>query len=89
MTYMYTLKTIPTKFDAFLVKNFWAGFFGWPNFTAKPNGYLGLPRSNINCEFRVIDVYRREGNKLKENWVFIDMLHFFKQQGIDILENLK
>ena len=33
----------------------------------------------------MIDVYRREGNKLKENWVFIDMLHFFNQQGVDIL----
>ena len=72
-----------------IAEGHYSGFFGWPNFTAKPNGYLGLPRSNINCEFRVIDVYRREGNKLKENWVFIDMLHFFKQQGIDILENSK
>ena len=40
MTYMYTLKTIPTKFDAFLVKNFWAGFFGWP----KIMGSLGGPK---------------------------------------------
>ena len=62
------------------------GFFGWPNFKAKATGgYLGLPSNDKLCEFRVIDVYRREGNKLKENWVFIDMLHFFNQQGVDIL----
>jgi hypothetical protein len=36
-------------------------------------------------EFRVIDIYRREGDKLAENWVFIDLLHFWKTQGIDIL----
>ena len=38
MTYMYTLKKIPTKFDAFLVKNFWAGFFGWPKIMGSLGG---------------------------------------------------
>lgn len=68
----------------------YGGFFGWPNFKAKATGgYLGLPPSDKSCEFRVIDIYRREGDKLKENWVFIDMLYFFNQQGIDILGRLK
>jgi hypothetical protein len=35
---------------------------------------------------RVVDIYRRDGNKLAENWVFIDMLYFLKQQGLDVLE---
>ncbi len=34
-------------------------------------------------------MYRREGKKLIENWVFIDLLHFWKILGIDILKNLK
>tara|TARA_B110000908_G_C10225223_1_gene437559 strand:+ start:568 stop:1569 length:1002 start_codon:yes stop_codon:yes gene_type:complete len=68
----------------------YSGFFGWPNFTAKPTGgFMGLPPSDKDCEFRVIDVYRREGDKLKENWVFIDIMHFFNQMGIDILGDLK
>lgn len=68
----------------------YSGFFGWPNFIAKPTGgFMGLPPSDKPCEFRVIDIYRREGDKLKENWIFIDMLHFFAQQKIDILGNLK
>lgn len=67
----------------------YGGFFGWPNFTAKnTGGYLGLPYSDTPCEFRVIDIYRREGDKLKENWIFIDMLHVFNQQGIDILGSI-
>ncbi|MDB3875517.1 ester cyclase [Amylibacter sp.] len=67
----------------------YGGFFGWPNFSAKPTGgYLGLPPSDTIGEFRVIDIYRREGDKLKENWIFIDLLHFFKQQGVDILNKL-
>ena len=68
----------------------YSGFFGWPNFKAKATGgYLGLPSNQKLCEFRVIDVYRRDGDKLKENWVFLDMLHFFNQQGVDILGELE
>jgi hypothetical protein len=34
---------------------------------------------------RVIDIYRRDGDKLAENWIFIDLLHFWNMQGVDIL----
>jgi len=64
------------------------GFFGWPNFTAKhTGGFLGLPSSDKRAEFRVIDIYRRDGDKLAENWVFIDLLHMMKQMGVDVLEH--
>ena len=73
-----------------IAEGHYSGFFGWPNFTVKPTGgFMGLPPSDKSCEFRVIDVYRRDGEKLKENWVFIDLLHFFKQQSVDILNNLE
>ncbi len=63
------------------------GFFGFPNFTAEPTGgFMSMPATGKPGEFRVIDIYRREGDKLVENWVFIDLLHFWKQQGVDILE---
>ncbi|MDV7143407.1 ester cyclase [Tropicimonas sp. TH_r6] len=64
----------------------YGGFFGWPNFTATPTGgFMGLPGTGKPGEFRVIDIYRRAGDKLAENWIFIDLLHFWKQQGVDIL----
>jgi len=73
-----------------IAEGHYSGFFGWPNFIAKPTGgFMGLAPSEKLCEFRVIDIYRREGKKLKENWVFIDMLYFFKQQNIDILDNIE
>ena len=34
-------------------------------------------------------MYRREGDKLSENWIFIDLLHFWNQQGVDILDRIK
>ena len=73
-----------------IAEGHYSGFFGWPNFIAKPTGgFMGLSPSEKLCEFRVIDIYRRQGNKLKENWVFIDILYFFKQQNIDILDNIE
>lgn len=65
----------------------YGGFFGWPNFQATPTGgFMGMPASEKPGEFRVIDIYRRGEDKLAENWIFIDLLHFWKGQGVDILE---
>lgn len=69
-----------------LAEGNYGGFFGWPNFTARPTGgFMGMPASDKPGEFRVIDIYRRQGDKLAENWVFIDLLHFWNQQGVDLL----
>ena len=68
----------------------YAGFFGWPNLTNTPiGGFLGLPASNIAADTRVVDIYRREGEKLSENWVLIDLPWWLKQQGVDVLERTK
>ena len=70
-----------------LAEGNYAGFFGWPNLTNTPSGgFLGLPASDQACDMRVVDIYRREGEKLAENWVFIDLPWWLKQQGLDILE---
>ena len=44
-----------------------------------------MPATGQLGEFRVIDIYRRSGDKLAKNWVFIDLLHYWKSQGVDIL----
>ncbi|MCA2002351.1 MAG: ester cyclase, partial [Chloroflexi bacterium] len=49
----------------------------------------GLPGGKVNAEMQVVDVYRREGDKLAENWVFIDLLYWLKQQGLDVLERTR
>lgn len=73
-----------------LAEGHFGGFFGWPNFTATLSGsFMGMPATGKRAEFRVIDIYRRDGDKLAENWIFIDLLHFWKQQGVDILSRMK
>ena len=66
------------------------GFFGWPNLTLTPTGgFMGMPTTGTPGDMRVIDIYRRQGDKLSENWIFIDLLHFWNQQGLDILGRMK
>ena len=66
------------------------GFFGWANLTNTPTGgFLGLPGSNVRADMRVVDIYRRDGDKLAENWVFIDLLHWLSMQGLDVLARLR
>lgn len=66
-----------------------AAFFGWSNLTNRATGGLmGLPESTA-AEMRVVDVYRREGDKLAENWIFIDLLHWLDMQGLDVLARMR
>lgn len=67
----------------------YGGFFGWPNLTlTNSNGFMGVPTNDAPADMRVVDIYRRAGDKLAENWIFIDMLHFLKMQGVDVLAEL-
>jgi predicted ester cyclase len=69
-----------------LAEGEFGGFFGWPNLTLEPTGgFMGMPATGKRGEMRIIDIYRRKEGKLAENWVFIDLLHFWKQQGVDVL----
>jgi hypothetical protein len=68
----------------------YACWFGWSNLSMKSTGgFLGLPASDTVTEMRVVDIYRRDGEKLAENWVHIDILHFLSLQGLDILKRVK
>jgi len=75
-----------TNHIARLAEGAYGGFFGWPNFTAEPSGgFMGMPATKQLGEFRVIDIYRRAGDKLAENWIFIDIPHFWMSQGVDVI----
>lgn len=64
---------------------------GWPHMHGSHlhGGWLGLPPSGKHLELRVMDIWRREGDKLKENWVGIDIIHMCKQMGLDVFEMMK
>ena len=65
------------------------GFFGYPSLTMRSTGgFLGLTASSQEADMRIVDLYRRDGDKLAENWIFIDILHFLNMQGVDVLARL-
>ena len=60
--------------------------FGYANMIVRnAGGYMGMTAAPRPVEMRVCDVYRRAGGKLAENWIFIDILHYLHQQGLDVL----
>ena len=68
----------------------YCGFFGWANLSNRnTGGFLGLPEAKVPAEMRVVDIYRREGDKLAENWVLIDLPHYLAQQGLDVFARLR
>lgn len=72
-----------------LAEGNYGGFFGWPNFRAKQRGgFMGMAGNDTDCDFRVIDIYRRDGDTLAENWIFIDLLYWLMQQGDDVLTRM-
>ncbi len=52
--------------------------------THSGGGWLGLPPTGQQLELRVMDIWRREGDLLKENWVAIDICHMLDQMGLDV-----
>ena len=71
-----------------LAEGNYGGFLGWPNLTLTPvGGFMGLP-AGPTADMGVVDIYRRDGDMLAENGVFIDMLHVLKMQGLYVLARL-
>jgi predicted ester cyclase len=60
---------------------------GWPsiNATHLGEGWIGIPATNNRITQRIMDFWRRDGDLLAENWVFIDMVDLIAQFGIDLL----
>ena len=59
---------------------------GWPSINATHMGdsWLGLPATNQRITQRIMDFWRRDGDLLAENWVFIDMVDLLSQIGVDV-----
>ena len=65
----------------------YAATAGWREVIATHLGeYLGHPPTGKHIEFRVMDFWRREGDLLLENWVFIDLIDTFRQFGVDLFQ---
>ncbi|WP_311172156.1 ester cyclase [Halobellus ordinarius] len=77
--------------DIRVAEGTYAAWTGWPSLKATHlgDGWLGLPATGESVEMRVMDFWRREGDLLAENWVFIDMIDLLEQLGVDVFERLR
>lgn len=76
---------------AIIKKGHYVSTGGWPHMHGShlAGGWLGLPPCGKKLELRVIDIWRRENDLLKENWVGIDIIHMCKQMGLDVFAMMK
>ena len=67
----------------------YTGAPGWAGVLATHTGpYLDVPATNNKIAFNGLDWWKREGEMYVENWVFVDMIHLFRQFGIDLLARI-
>jgi predicted ester cyclase len=62
---------------------------GWAGVRATHAGdYLDAPATGNSVVINGLDWWKREGEQYIENWVFVDMIHLFRQFGIDLFARL-
>lgn len=75
--------------DALIAEGSYSGAPGWASVKATHAGqYLDCPATGKKVEFNGLDWWKREGEMFVQNWVFVDMIHLFRQFGIDLFERL-
>ena len=61
---------------------------GWPSLNCvQSKSFFGQPPSGKRIYMRVCDWWRREGDLLAENWIFVDVPHVLLQLGVDVFED--
>ena len=64
---------------------------GWPDMvqTVTGSGWMGIVPNGKKISIRSLDFWRLESNKIRENWVLLDLLDIYKQLGVDVLARLR
>ncbi len=76
--------------NALIAEGMYSGGPGWAGVKATHTGpYQDCAATGNAIEFNGLDWWKREGNVYIENWVFVDMIHLYRQFGIDLFERMK
>lgn len=76
--------------DALFAEGLYSGAPGWAGVKATHTGeYLGCAATDKPLLINGLDYWKREGEKYVENWVFVDMIHLFRQMGVDLFAKLE
>lgn len=74
-----------------IADNAYVASTGWPSVRATHlgGGWLGLAPTGKRIGMRVMDVWRREDDRLAENWVYIDLIDLLRQMDIDVFARMR
>jgi len=76
--------------DALIAEGNYSGGPGWAGVIATHTGpYMNVPATGNTIKFNGLDWWKRDGEQYIENWVFVDMIHLFRQFGVDLMERMK
>ncbi len=76
--------------DALIAEGPYSGAPGWAGVKATHTGdYLDVAATHKPVVFNGLDFWKLENERYVENWVFVDMIHLFRQFGIDLFGRLK
>ena len=69
----------------------YVGFTAWPGMkaTITGDGWLGIAPSGQRITMRSLDFWRCENGLIRENWVLVDLLHVYRQIGVDVFARLR
>jgi predicted ester cyclase len=76
--------------DSLFSEGSYTGASGWAGVKGSHGGeYLGVPASGKRIEVNGLDYWRRSGDRFIENWVLVDMVHLFRQMGVDLFARMR
>jgi predicted ester cyclase len=63
---------------------------GWPNMrlTLSDDGWMGIAPAGREVLLKSLDFWRMEGDKIRENWVLVDLLDLYAQCGVDVIARM-
>lgn len=69
----------------------YVGFTAWPGMSATVtgDGWMGIAPAGQKITMRSLDFWRCENGLIRENWVLVDLLHVYKQLGVDVLARMR
>ena len=69
----------------------YVGFTAWPGMkaTITGDGWLGIAPAGQRITMRSLDFWRCENGLIRENWVLVDLLHVYRQIGVDVFARLR
>lgn len=53
------------------------------------DGFRGIPPVGTSIDIRCLDFWRVDGDRIRENWVMVDLLDMYSQLGVDVLARMR